>query len=149
MCRSKMATDVVESRGKQRTSTTKSRPSTATSSTSEISTKQGTTRNPQIPRPRPSTATASTSEASTSNVSSVQYATGSSYIGSSGTSISSRTSLSSLRESLPENPHIYDFSEISSATNIGILRFPSDTLFLCQNMRYGLLRLVLALGICK
>lgn len=51
-------------------------------------------------------------------MSSVRYATGSSYVGSSGTSsISSRTSLSSLRQSLPENPHIYDFSEISAATN--------------------------------
>ncbi|XP_047308634.1 lysM domain receptor-like kinase 3 [Impatiens glandulifera] len=48
--------------------------------------------------------------------------TGSSYkLGTSGTlgtsSISSRTSLSSLRESLPENPNIYDFSEIRSSTN--------------------------------
>ncbi|KAK8319830.1 hypothetical protein V6Z12_A13G270400 [Gossypium hirsutum] len=34
-----------------------------------------------------------------------------------GTSISSRTSLSSLRESLPENPHIYHISEIRAATN--------------------------------
>ncbi|PPD66646.1 hypothetical protein GOBAR_DD36474 [Gossypium barbadense] len=34
-----------------------------------------------------------------------------------GTSISSRTSLSSLRESLPENPHIYHVSEIRAATN--------------------------------
>ncbi|OVA10104.1 Protein kinase domain [Macleaya cordata] len=33
------------------------------------------------------------------------------------TSISSRTSLKSLKDSLPENAHIYDFSEIRSATN--------------------------------
>ncbi|KAK9079126.1 hypothetical protein SSX86_000796 [Deinandra increscens subsp. villosa] len=32
-------------------------------------------------------------------------------------SVSSRASLSSLRNSLPENVHIYDFSEIRSATN--------------------------------
>ncbi|KAH7547878.1 hypothetical protein JRO89_XS14G0031400 [Xanthoceras sorbifolium] len=36
---------------------------------------------------------------------------------SSKSSIASRTSLSSLRDSLPENPHIYHFSEICSATN--------------------------------
>lgn len=32
-------------------------------------------------------------------------------------SVSSRNSLSSLRASLPENPHVYDFKEIFSATN--------------------------------
>ncbi|XP_021732339.1 protein LYK5-like [Chenopodium quinoa] len=36
---------------------------------------------------------------------------------SSSTSHSSRHSLSSLRNSLPENPHLYDISEIRSATN--------------------------------
>ncbi|KAK7268274.1 hypothetical protein RIF29_20970 [Crotalaria pallida] len=35
---------------------------------------------------------------------------------SKSSSISSRASLSSLKESLPENPHIYHFSEIASAT---------------------------------
>ncbi|PWA51845.1 Protein kinase, catalytic domain-containing protein [Artemisia annua] len=32
-------------------------------------------------------------------------------------SVSSRSSLSSLRNSLPENPHLYDFKEIFTATN--------------------------------
>lgn len=32
-------------------------------------------------------------------------------------SVSSHSSLSSLRQSLPENPHLYDFKEIFSATN--------------------------------
>ncbi|CAK7325439.1 unnamed protein product [Dovyalis caffra] len=32
-------------------------------------------------------------------------------------SFSSKTSLSNLKDSLPENPHIYDFSEIRKATN--------------------------------
>lgn len=32
-------------------------------------------------------------------------------------SVSTLTSLSRLRESLPENPHIYDFSEVRAATN--------------------------------
>lgn len=36
---------------------------------------------------------------------------------SSSLSISSRNSLSSLRSSLPENPHLYDISEIRAATN--------------------------------
>ncbi|KAG2324892.1 hypothetical protein Bca4012_039387 [Brassica carinata] len=35
----------------------------------------------------------------------------------SSSSITSRTSLASLRQSLPENPHIYDVSEIRTATN--------------------------------
>lgn len=48
--------------------------------------------------------------------------TGSSYrldssIATADASVSTRTSLSSLRNSLPENTHIYDFSEIRSATN--------------------------------
>lgn len=58
------------------------------------------------------------SDPSTSNAgSSANYTTGSTYRDSSGTSLSSRTSLKSLRDSLPENPHIYDFSEICQATN--------------------------------
>ncbi|CAH8384152.1 unnamed protein product [Eruca vesicaria subsp. sativa] len=36
---------------------------------------------------------------------------------STSSSITSRTSLASLRQSLPENPHIYDISEIRTATN--------------------------------
>lgn len=41
---------------------------------------------------------------------------------SSSISISSRTSLSSLKDSLPENPHIYDLSEIRSATKNFLLK---------------------------
>ncbi|KAJ8765986.1 hypothetical protein K2173_020502 [Erythroxylum novogranatense] len=36
---------------------------------------------------------------------------------SGGTSKASKRSLSSLKDSLPENPHIYDFSEVLKATN--------------------------------
>ncbi|XP_061347079.1 lysM domain receptor-like kinase 3 [Gastrolobium bilobum] len=36
---------------------------------------------------------------------------------SKSSSVSSRTSLTSLRDTLPENPHIYHFSEISAATS--------------------------------
>lgn len=41
---------------------------------------------------------------------------------SKSSSISSRASLSSLKDSLPENPHIYDLSEIRSATSNFLLR---------------------------
>ncbi|KAK5773495.1 lysM domain receptor-like kinase 3 [Gossypium arboreum] len=58
---------------------------------------------------------------SSSNPASDFYISSSSYnkatSSGAGTSISSRTSLSSLRESLPENPHIYHISEIRAATN--------------------------------
>ncbi|WRX33295.1 Protein kinase domain - like 10 [Theobroma cacao] len=80
----------------------------------------------RTPRTRPSqsprdsrTRPSQSSSPSTSNPSSAAYTSTSSYAKgtSSGTSVSSRTSLSSLRESLPENPHIYDISEIRAATN--------------------------------
>ncbi|KAI3688146.1 hypothetical protein L1987_81855 [Smallanthus sonchifolius] len=63
---------------------------------------------------------------SSSNVTSSSYSydggTGSSYrlgssIATADASVSTRTSLSSLRNSLPENTHIYDISEIRTATN--------------------------------
>ncbi|XP_042510567.1 lysM domain receptor-like kinase 3 [Macadamia integrifolia] len=54
---------------------------------------------------------------SRSNNSSAIYTTGSINRGSFGASISSKTSLSSIRESLPDNPNIYDYSEICAATN--------------------------------
>ncbi|XWS28991.1 hypothetical protein CRYUN_Cryun25bG0118400 [Craigia yunnanensis] len=60
--------------------------------------------------PIPSTSNPTTSAAYTST-SSYTKAT------SSGSSISSPTSLSSLRQSLSENPHIYDITEIRAATN--------------------------------
>ncbi|EXC22895.1 putative leucine-rich repeat receptor-like serine/threonine-protein kinase [Morus notabilis] len=69
-------------------------------------------RTPQRPASKPSS-----SEASTSNTSSAAYTSGSSYKLSSDDSIANRTPLSSLHESLPEKPHIYDFKEICSATN--------------------------------
>ncbi|KAI3822809.1 hypothetical protein L1987_10407 [Smallanthus sonchifolius] len=63
---------------------------------------------------------------SSSNATSSSYSydggTGSSYrlgssIATAEASVSTRTSLSSLRNSLPENTHIYDISEIRTATN--------------------------------
>lgn len=64
------------------------------------------------------TSSASFDQPSTSNTPSAQYTSTSSYKHSSdAASISSRSSLSSLQKSLPDNPHIYDFREIASATN--------------------------------
>ncbi|XP_019447836.1 PREDICTED: lysM domain receptor-like kinase 3 [Lupinus angustifolius] len=98
MCKTKMATNASSP-----TPRTRSQPSTQT--------KKPSTQPNRLPATEPPT---SSSEPSTS----YSYNTGSTgYRLTSDTSISSRTSLSSLRHTLPENPHIYDFSEISSATN--------------------------------
>ncbi|XVE59071.1 hypothetical protein DITRI_Ditri05aG0015400 [Diplodiscus trichospermus] len=77
------------------------------------------TRSSHSPR-TPSARLSQSSASSTSNpTTSGAYTSSSSYTKgtSSGTSISSRTSLSSLRQSLSENPHIYDIAEIRAATN--------------------------------
>ncbi|CDY65529.1 BnaCnng47490D [Brassica napus] len=58
----------------------------------------------------------STTDTTTTSSNSNQTAATSSSSGASS-SIASRTSLASLRQSLPENPHIYDVSEIRTATN--------------------------------
>ncbi|XP_017981953.1 PREDICTED: lysM domain receptor-like kinase 3 [Theobroma cacao] len=96
MCKNKMAANVSEPTPSR---TPRTRPS----------------QSPRDSRTRPS----QSSSPSTSNPSSAAYTSTSSYAKgtSSGTSVSSRTSLSSLRESLSENPHIYDISEIRAATN--------------------------------
>ncbi|KAF3454970.1 hypothetical protein FNV43_RR05418 [Rhamnella rubrinervis] len=86
------------------------------SPTTRTSRAQPTTQSPRTPQ-GPAFTASSSFEPSTSNTSSAQNTSTSSYKLSSGTSFSSRTSLSSLRDSLPETPHIYDFSEICSATN--------------------------------
>ncbi|KAI4334367.1 hypothetical protein L6164_019068 [Bauhinia variegata] len=72
---------------------------------------------PRTSRSKPSLATTSSSDPSTSYTSSAAYSSSTGYRLSSDTSTSSRTSLTTLRDSLPENPHIYHFSEICSATN--------------------------------
>ncbi|KAJ4979250.1 hypothetical protein NE237_010030 [Protea cynaroides] len=73
----------------------------------------------------PSIAESSTSR---SNTSSAFNSSSSSNRDYSKASNSSKTSLSSIRESLPENPHIYSFSEICAATNNFLAkRFPSSS----------------------
>ncbi|KAJ6317465.1 hypothetical protein OIU76_013078 [Salix suchowensis] len=73
------------------------------------------------PPPPPPASTSSSSASSSINLSSSNYpSTDDSPTcteASNFPSFSSKTSLSSLKDSLPENPHIYDLSEICEATN--------------------------------
>ncbi|XP_044476215.1 lysM domain receptor-like kinase 3 [Mangifera indica] len=73
----------------------------------------------QSPRAPPNFSYASTSSTSSS---SFQHKAS-----SSGLSFSSRTSLSSLRESISESTHIYSFSEIRAATNNFLLKKHSSS----------------------
>ncbi|XP_010427576.1 PREDICTED: lysM domain receptor-like kinase 3 [Camelina sativa] len=73
----------------------------------------------QTPSSTSTTGTSTTTTTSNSNKT-VKTGVSSSSTSSSGaasSSVASRTSLASLRESLPENPHIYNVSEIRAATN--------------------------------
>ncbi|KAJ6727275.1 hypothetical protein OIU79_005226 [Salix purpurea] len=76
---------------------------------------------PSPPPPASTAATSSSSASSSINLSSSNYpSTDDSPTcteASNSLSFSSKTSLSSLKDSLPENPHIYDLSEICEATN--------------------------------
>ncbi|KAK7272168.1 hypothetical protein RJT34_28602 [Clitoria ternatea] len=79
---------------------------------------------PRTQSPRPTPGPNSLSDNPSTSYSSGSISTGTApYSGSTGyrltsdTSFSSRTSLTSLRDTLPENPNIYDFSEICAATN--------------------------------
>ncbi|TKY48555.1 LysM domain receptor kinase 3 [Spatholobus suberectus] len=98
MCKTKMATN-------------------AASPTRTPRSKQRATQSPSS-RPTPGPTTSLSDKPSTSYGStSAHYSGSTGYRLSSDTSISSRTSLTSLRDMLPENPNIYDFAEIRSATN--------------------------------
>ncbi|XP_028792019.1 protein LYK5-like [Neltuma alba] len=96
MCKTKMAVDASSPR----------KPRTSKSGIPSSS-------RPTLPAP----AASSSYEPSTSYPSTAPYSASSGFKLTSDTSISSGTSLASFRGSLPENPHIYDFSEIRSATN--------------------------------
>ncbi|KAF8396551.1 hypothetical protein HHK36_018175 [Tetracentron sinense] len=116
MCGSKMRTDALEPNSTPRHS--------------RISRTTKASESPRASRTKPSERIPnfSITNPSTSNAASANYTTGSSYRDSSRSSISSRTSLSSLRLSLPESPHIYNFSEICSATkNFLAKRFSSSS----------------------
>ncbi|XVF83160.1 hypothetical protein PTKIN_Ptkin16aG0111400 [Pterospermum kingtungense] len=100
MCRSKKSTDVIQPR-----SSNSKRSSFSSSS----------------PAPKTSKSSSSMSGPSSTSSTSNNLVLSSSYFdnNSSSYSISSQTSktLSSFKASLPENPHIYNFSDICSATN--------------------------------
>ncbi|KAF8102111.1 hypothetical protein N665_0201s0398 [Sinapis alba] len=92
MCKSKMGVNASEpTRSRSRPSQSQGRHHSSTRRRSPSTSTTGTTT---------TSATSSNKTAATSS-----------------SSAASRTSLASLRESLPENPHIYDVSEIRAATN--------------------------------
>ncbi|KAL7184509.1 hypothetical protein ACSBR2_026634 [Camellia fascicularis] len=94
MCKTKKSTDVIE-------------PNNNSTTTSRISRSS----------PRKSSEAYRSSQKSSGDPSTTTSANYTSYKDSWQSSTSSRNSLSTLRESLPENAHIYDFSLICSATN--------------------------------
>lgn len=67
------------------------------------------TRPTQSPRPTTITTASTSSDPSTSNT--INYTT------TTSSTLSNRTSLSNLRDSLSQNPNVYDISEIRTATN--------------------------------
>ncbi|XWS71844.1 hypothetical protein CRYUN_Cryun03dG0172500 [Craigia yunnanensis] len=87
------------------------------------------TRPSQSPRTPSSRLSLSQTPSSSNPTTNAAYTSTSSYTKAtpSGTSISSRTSLSSLRQSLSENPHIYDITEIRAATNNFLAKRYSST----------------------
>ncbi|XP_038681720.1 receptor-like serine/threonine-protein kinase At2g45590 [Tripterygium wilfordii] len=100
MCKTKMAVDAYDP------NSDRSRPSQT------LRTRPPQTQSPPTAIKTPKFATSSSSDPSTSN-----YVATSSYSSATSTTLSSRTSLPSLRNTLPENPHLYDISEIRVATN--------------------------------
>ncbi|CAI0452908.1 unnamed protein product [Linum tenue] len=109
MCRTKMAVDAAAptSRTRSSSSTSRSRPAQSP-------------RTPQTPR--------------SYYYSDPSFSSGANYTGgTSSSSLSSRTSLSSLRDSLSQNPHIYDISEIRRATNSFLAKpySPSSSCWRC------------------
>ncbi|KAJ7947842.1 LysM domain receptor-like protein kinase 3-like protein [Quillaja saponaria] len=115
MCKNKMATNASDPSPTRRTTSRSTQPTQRTPRTPRS---QPTQQTPRTPKPSKSTTTSSSSDPSSSNTTSApNYLNTSSFKLSSGTSISSGTSLSSLRDTLPENPQLYDFIEICSATN--------------------------------
>ncbi|VYS60656.1 unnamed protein product [Arabidopsis thaliana] len=97
MCKTKMGVNASEPKR------TRSRPS------------QSQGRHPSTRRSPSTSNTGTTTTTTTSN--SNKTGASSSSSGAASSSVASRTSLASLRESLPENPHIYNVSEIRAATN--------------------------------
>ncbi|XP_029129874.1 lysM domain receptor-like kinase 3 [Cajanus cajan] len=102
MCKTKMAIDAASP---TRTSRTEQRANQSPRTSSSR------------PTPGPIASFSEKPSTSSSTTTTAPYTGSTGYRLSSDTSISSRTSLTSLRDTLPENPHIYQFSEICAATN--------------------------------
>ncbi|PSR86578.1 LysM domain receptor-like kinase [Actinidia chinensis var. chinensis] len=98
MCKTKMATDAAEPSTSVRT------PPRSTSTSTK----------PNSPTPRTSRLQLKSDPSTSADYSASSYKLDTSRTTA---SLSSRTSLSSLHETLPENTHIYEFAEIRSATN--------------------------------
>jgi serine/threonine protein kinase len=101
MCKSKMATNAIE-------------PSSNTRASRTPRTQPTQSQSPRTSRSDPVAQITTTSDPSTSNTNSAHYTTTTT---SSSSKRSAETSITSLRDSLPENPHIYSFTELCSATN--------------------------------
>lgn len=99
MCKTKMGVNASEPKR------TRSRPS------------QSQERHHQTLSTRRSLSTSTTVTTTTTTSNSNKTGASSSSSGAASSSVASRSSLASLRESLPENPHIYNVSEIRAATN--------------------------------
>ncbi|XP_034919176.1 lysM domain receptor-like kinase 3 [Populus alba] len=106
MCKSKKSTNIINSTATSRSMASESLKSTPPPSSSSSS--SSFINPPSCTNKYPST---STNKYPSTNYSPNYPSTSKSW------SFSSKTSLSNLKDSLPENPHIYDFSEISKATN--------------------------------
>ncbi|KAJ0670646.1 putative protein kinase RLK-Pelle-LysM family [Helianthus annuus] len=114
MCGNKMAVQADEPNTTKKHSNSRSARATTSSAPHSSSRSQSQRADPTHSSTTTTTASTYTYDGGTG--------TGSSYRLNSSTataeaSVSTRTSLSSFRNSLPENTHIYDFSEIRSATN--------------------------------
>nr|DAD28519.1 TPA_asm: hypothetical protein HUJ06_029987 [Nelumbo nucifera] len=98
----------------------------------DINAAEPSTTTPRTPRRHSRTAKSSFTNSSSTDPTSVNHTAGSSNKYTSTTSASSKTSLSSFRDALPENPHLYDFTEICSATNNFLAkRFSSSAAWRC------------------
>ncbi|CAL1404223.1 unnamed protein product [Linum trigynum] len=130
-----MAVDAAAPTSRTRSSSSTTAASQSQSDSTSRSRPAQSPRTPQTPRQRLTfTAGASTSSSSSYYYSDPSFSSGANYTGgTSSSSLSSRTSLSSLRDSLSQNPHIYDISEIRRATNSFLAKpySPSSSCWRC------------------
>ncbi|KAK9153950.1 hypothetical protein Sjap_001430 [Stephania japonica] len=109
MCKSKTKTTALDPKSTKSRTTNRSTRTTKSSSSSSSSS--------SMPSRIPNKSVSSSSDNPSTSYGSFNFNTNSTFKDTSTTSNSSKTSLSSLRASLPEKTHIYDFSEILQSTN--------------------------------